>query len=182
MRDGWVVERRKNERTKCRFRCELASVTGVTEAVAVDISEGGLAVRSPKEAHQGEAVEVRLSVPGRGLICLEALVWHVRAARSRQTGENLYLLGLMLSKVPDAYLDLASGSRPKAKPLPDVGPLLEPEEPPDLEPFRVRLKHRSSPRTRVLCVDASSQVEACALARQELGVEWEIIEARTKKR
>jgi hypothetical protein len=176
-----TVERRKSERTKCRFACVLTLAGKQSDAAVVDISEGGLAVRSNAEAFQGDAVIVKISVPGHGEISVEALVWHVRRARHRETGDIVYLLGLMLSKAPQAYLDLATKRQttraPVAPPSPAVGRIPPGQGDPDLVPYRIRLKHRASPRTRVLCVDAASYGEACEIAREQLDGEWEILEA-----
>lgn len=83
-------------------------------------------------------------------------------------------------------VDISSGGLTVrgSEPGPTAGtPRTSPAKPADpvvteLAPFRIRLKHRASPRTRVLTVDASSRAEAREIAVSELGVECEILEAR----
>ena len=182
-----MPERRRSERIKCRFDCELLGSAKPIAGTVVDLSAGGLAVRCAGSVQQGESVTVRMAVPGHGKLDVEALVWHVRHARRRDSGETVYLLGLMLSKAPDEYRDLI----PKGPS--DVSFVMEDDHDEQrpasfakgvaLVPHRVRLKHVSTPRTRVVTVDAASTHEACAIAARELGKEWSIIEAlgRTTK-
>jgi len=176
-----MSERRRSERIKCRFDCELLGGAKPVAGTVVDLSAGGLAVRCGGSLQQGDSVTVRMAVPGHGKLDVEALVWHVRNARRRDSGEPVQLLGLMLSKAPDAFRDLV----PKGPS--DVSVVMEDEESEQrpasfakgvaLVPHRVRLKHLSTPRTRVVTVDAASTHEACAIAARELGKEWAVLEA-----
>jgi hypothetical protein len=211
-----MKERRHSERIKCRFSCELVRAGKAIAGTVVDISSGGLAVRAEEDLSQGDPVEVRMNVPGHSTLTVEALIWHVRRARLRETGETVHLLGLMVSRAPDEFFVLArgrrrattrrSGARAEASTAgadsrtPHVPPSRgaelapaadaarpSPAKPADpvvteLAPYRIRLKHRASPRTRVLTVDASSRAEAREIAVTELGVDWEILEARAGAR
>jgi hypothetical protein len=211
-----MKERRHSERIKCRFSCELVRSGKAIAGTVVDISSGGLAVRAEGDVAQGDPVEVRMNVPGHSILTVEALIWHVRRARLRETGETVHLLGLMISRAPEEFFALArgrrrsatrrGGARAEASPAradkrapstpascgSDPGrtadavrsPAAKPADPVvnELAPFRIRLKHRASPRTRVLTVDASSRAEAREIAVSELGVEWEILETRAGAR
>jgi len=202
-----MKERRHSERVKCRFKCDLVRGRQTIPGTVVDISSGGLAVRAEGGLQQGDPVEVQMTVPGRGTVTVEAIAWHVRRARLRESGDTVYLLGMMLSKAPDLYFTLARGARPAIKrskrgadasrataaspadtrgqPPPGNGstagpsPTTSPAVPIacDLTPFRVRLKHRASPRTRVVSIDAASYGEAREIATEQLGEEWEILDA-----
>lgn len=203
-----MKERRQSERIKCRFRCELTVACARPFAgTVVDVSSGGLAIRTDTDvAQQGDSVTVEMEVPGRGPLSIEAIVWHVRRARRRDTGDIVQLLGLMIAKAPDDYFKLARSTRPAStarrsdaateaskknlagasspetavRPPPGPAPCASKPATPsvsELTPFRIRLKHRSSPRTRVISVDASSSDEARSIAAAELGGEWEILES-----
>jgi len=176
------MEKRKSERVRCRFDCEVARRSERAAGTVVDISEGGLSVQTQLEAEQGDALAVRIRHPREGALELETIVWHVRKARQRQTGEVCFFLGLVLSKAPDAYLELlprASHTAP-AEPAPQVESRELPpgEEARSLHAFRVRLKARSGPRTRLLTLDAPSSDGAGSLALAELGDDWEVLEVR----
>jgi hypothetical protein len=178
-------ERRKSPRAKCRFRCELARPGERADGMVVDVSEGGLSVHTPLELQQGETLIARVAVPNRGKLELEALVWHVRRARRRDTGEPCCVVGLMLSKVPDDYLGLLPRSTPEQRHKPETAPGakshplfdLEPESV-DLHSFRIRVKARSGPRTRILSLSAESENEARALAMVELEGSWDVLEVQ----
>jgi hypothetical protein len=75
--------------------------------------------------------------------------------------------------LPDSGTD---PPEPEPQPLPDSG-----TDPPelDLHPFRIRIKARSGPRTRVLSLSAESESEARALAMSELDDEWQVLEVRS---
>jgi hypothetical protein len=203
-----MKERRQSERIKCRFRCELA-VAGARpfDGTVVDVSSGGLAVRTDSDiVQQGDSARVQMEVPGRGPLEIEAIVWHVRRARRRDTGDIVHLLGMMIARAPDDYFKLARSTRPaatarrtdatksapatkaeaaacpRAAPRPPAAPAPQAKKPAtptvsELMPFRIRLKHRASPRTRVISVDAASSDEARSIAAAELGAEWEILES-----
>lgn len=182
-----MAERRRSERVKCRFDCELLGSGRPIAGTVVDISSGGLAVRTEGDVQQGESVIVRMAVPGHGKLDVEALVWHVRRGRRRDTGTPIQFLGMMLAKAPKEFLALVPDGRPGARVvIEDEKPkrlVDEPKRPTKvskgvaLVPHRVRLKHLSTPRTRVVCVDAASIDEACTIAARELGAEWAVLEA-----
>jgi hypothetical protein len=198
------VERRNSPRAKCRFGCELARSRQRGSGTVVDISESGLSVNTPFEVEQGEPLLVRIDVPRQGDLELETIVWTVRRGRRRDNGQPFSLLGLMVSKAPDAYFKLLPDAAPETAPVPERTPepetapesqktseperMPEPEpqpvpdleaDPPGLRPFRIRVQARSGPRTRVLSVNAESESEARALAMSELGDEWHVLEVQS---
>ncbi len=186
------MERRQSPRTACRFRCRIRQGTQTADGTVVDISTGGLAVRAEQELNHGDSVAVEFEVPGRGAMTVEAIVWHVRMARLKNSGKTIYLLGMMLAKAPDSYLALAGASRTEAKKAAEPGPEEAPPPPPrpepspatdpELLPYRLRLRHLTSPRTRTLSVDAGSTDEARRIAGAELGAEWEVLEVKRAAR
>jgi hypothetical protein len=192
------VERRNSPRAKCCFGCELNRGRQRGSGTVVDISESGLSVNTPFEVEQGEPLLVRIDVPRQGDLELETIVWTVRRGRRRDNGQPFSLLGLMISKAPDAYFKLLPDAAPERAPVPERTPepetapepdrVPEPEpqpvpdleaDPPDLRPFRIRVQARSGPRTRVLSVNAESESEARALAMSELGDDWHVLEVQS---
>jgi hypothetical protein len=174
------MEKRKSARVRCRFGCEVARGAERAEGTVLDISEGGLSVQTRLEVDQGDALAVRFHHPLEGDLALETIVWHARKTRHRQTGKVRSFLGLVLSKAPQAYYELLPGARSTTPP--SVAPPVETTEPPledeasHLGPFRIRMKARSGPRTRVLSLSAESADEARELALAELGDDWDVLE------
>ena len=180
-----ALERRKSPRARCRFRCELTRLRKRAHGTVVDVSEGGLSVYSQPGFEQGDALLVRIEVPDGSNLEIETLVWHVRRARRRDTGEACQILGLMLSKAPDDYLQLVPRSTPDERPGPDTTPEVGSDPLPDpgieianLHPFHIRVKARAGPRTRVLSLSAESEHEARILAVAELENEWDVLEVQ----
>ena len=100
-------ERRANPRTRCRIPCEIQSSSDRAGGTVLDVSEGGLSVQTTIGAEEGDVLLLHLSVPGEGeCMELESFVWCTRSVRNRPTGERLSVLGLMLSKAPEAYFKL----------------------------------------------------------------------------
>ena len=176
------MERRKSERAQCRLRCELVRARERASGIVLDISEGGLSVQTQLEVEQGTALAVRIQLPNEGWLELEALVWHVRKGRHRQTNELRVVLGLMLAKAPEAYFELLPRAT-QTEPAPPADEV-ESQQPAlagdssSLCAFRVRIRARSGPRTRELSLSAESDDEARSLAVAELGRDWDVLEIR----
>ncbi len=97
-------EHRANPRTGCRIACEVQSSSDRASGTVLDVSEGGLSVQTTIEAKEGDVVLVALRVPEeREGLELESIVWHTRSVKNRSTGERISILGLILSKAPEAY-------------------------------------------------------------------------------
>jgi hypothetical protein len=185
-------ERRKEERIKVRFPCDLAFGKKRASGMVMDLSAGGLSVASDKSADQGESVFVRLHPKGRPSIDVEALVWNVRSVKSRGKGKASARLGLVLSEAPDEFLELLKSKAPTpvAKPRrparsargrtpePDAANEAEPETapPPAERRFRARVKQSDTTRTRVILVFAASAEDAGEKALTEAGTGWGLLE------
>lgn len=176
------MERRGSPRVRCHMRCELARAGRRTQGTVLDLSEGGLCVQSELDVEQGTAVAILLRLPRGREIAVEALVWHVRRVRGRVGGAGSRVLGLMIAKAPDEYYGLLHLTEPDPPSPPQDQQVVDPplpsqEEPaPSLTPFRIRVKARSGPRTRVLSMSAQSVDEAKEFANSDLGSDWEILE------
>lgn len=172
------MERRKSPRVKCRFPCEILGSRRSASGTVLDLSEGGLSVLAALEADQGTSLLIRFQAPGGEPIEVEALVWHSRRVRDRTTGKDTSVLGLMVSRASEGYSRLAAPARAGApEPLsPSEG--IESRElgEEELVGFRIRVKERSSPRTRILTLSAKSEEEARELAATHLEDGWELLE------
>jgi hypothetical protein len=172
------MERRKSARIRCRFPCEILGPQGRASGTVLDLSEGGLSVRAALEADQGESLLVRFQAPEGEAIEVEALLWHARRVRDRETGEDTRVLGLMVSNACEAYSRVVP--RSQAPPPEPASPSVasEPNEVGDgeLAGFRIRVRQCAGPRTRILPLSAQSEEEACALAATHLGDDWEVLE------
>ena len=103
-------ERRANPRTQCRIPCEVQSSSDRAGGTVLDVSEGGLSVQTTIEAHEGDVLLLHLHVPGeRESLELESFVWSTRSVRGRSRGKRSSVLGLMISKAPEAYCKLLRG-------------------------------------------------------------------------
>jgi hypothetical protein len=80
------VERRKSSRIRCRFPCEILGPGNRASGTVLDLSEGGLSIRTALQVDQGESLLVRFQAPDGEAIEVEALLWHVRRVRDRKTG------------------------------------------------------------------------------------------------
>jgi hypothetical protein len=187
-------ERRKEERIKVRFPCDLAFGSERASGMVMDVSAGGLSVASDKIADQGEGVFVRLHPKGRPSIDVEALVWNVRSVKSRGRGKASVRLGLVLSEAPDEFLELLKSKTPArvAKPRQPArsaerrppGPAKEAEPepvlvtppPPEECRFRARVKQSDTNRTRLILVFAKSAEDAGEKALAEAGSGWILLE------
>jgi len=159
------MERRRSPRVQCQLPCEIQRGRDRAEGTVLDMSEGGLCVRTPLSAQQGEPVRVRIEGLASPLE-VEALVWHARLVRRRDTREPCRVLGLMLSKAPEPWFELIPRAPLQGEP-PAAG---------ELRAFRIRVKHCQGPRTRILSLSAESEDEARSLAADELKGEWDVLE------
>jgi len=144
----------------------------------LDLSEGGLSIRTEMEIDQGESLRVCFQTPDGEAIEVDSLLWHSRRVRSRESGEDAWVLGLMVSNACEAYSRLAPGAQAQRSEPPSPSVASEPDalEEDDLLGFRIRVKQCVGPRTRLLTLSATSDEEARALAVTHLGDDWEVLE------
>lgn len=163
------------------------------------LSEGGLSVEAALGAEQGDPIRLRIVPHRRArAVDVEGIVWNESPARGSRNGERLRLLGCVVSQPPAAFLELLweleeRDSAPPGFPARRPGPVRPgraaappevqtdlprsraPLPPPKPEPeeslprFRVRLKQRGGPRTRIVVVHARSMADAQERAGAELG-------------
>jgi hypothetical protein len=174
------MDRRSSQRIASRFPCEIVRDAATLPCVLMNLSEGGLAVRTESEFEQGESLRVRLKPPGRPAVQVVALVWHTRRVRLRGSGKRQSVLGLMLPEIPDDYVQIAARPRRPVVSAQRDSRAAEsraaPDPAPSLRDFCIRLKQRSGLRTRIVRLSATSEAEARSLAREEICEEWELLE------
>jgi len=172
------MERRKSSRLRCRLPCEVLGSRGRASGTILDLSEGGLSVHTGSEIEQGESLSIRFQTPEGEPIEVEALLWHSRRVRNRASGEDAWVLGLMVSNAPAAYSRLAPRAQAPHPEPPSPSPMSDPGQAEDeaLVGFRIRVKQCAGPRTRLLSLSATSEEEARTLAVTHLGNDWEVLE------
>jgi hypothetical protein len=165
------MERRKSSRVRCQYPCEILRPKQGGQGTILDLSQGGLCLRSQVELDAGEQLLLRIPVAGEPLE-VEAMVWHSRRVKRRDTGQVSWLVGLMLVRAPDAYLELlpAAGAEDEAAPSPAEGTALG--------TYRIRVQQRAGSLTRVLSLSAESRDEARSLALTALGHDWDVLEVK----
>ena len=196
-----MKERRREPRATCRLHCRVANGREQVRARIVDISSGGLCLISPVWLKPKQEFPVSLDIPGTGLSQVRGEIWHIRREASRGSTGKVWVAGVSLVDADEAYgkLLVAAGLAPTAdevKPEADAAqvgaataastlPLAEPDPETSqtidaLEPrvFRLRLKARGGPRTRVLTMAAPDRHQAMKLAVEELGDAWAVLEVR----
>ena len=191
-------DRRRQPRATCRLGCQIRSDDQRFNARIVDISESGLCLFSPKWLASRSRVEIAINVPGYADSVVHASIWHVRRQAVKGTSRKIWVMGVMLDDSDDAYrwLLTAAGAAPEhagavpAPQPPSVEEALrrEPEAAPtpeeeaidaaEAQVFRVRVKARGAPRTKLLTLTAISEDEARELAMRDLEGRWQVVEIR----
>ena len=190
-------ERRVQKRIPCRHPISLSGSTKPVSGTMRDVSAGGLSVQVPVSVEQGEVVRVEIQPPGGSPIVVQAIVWHSRRVRKRQTREQSFVVGMLLSSAPDEYAKLLEDKRlatvrpdasPKAGRKAKEGPGKEaapqrsqakeaPGKEAAPERYRVRIQLTGSSRTRSVVVFASSLADARRTAIAEAGEDWRVLDA-----
>lgn len=188
-------ERRKEDRIKVRFPCDLAFGRKSTSGTVLDLSPGGLSVAVDSKADQGDNVFVCLHPKGRSSIDIQALVWNVRRINGRGKRKASARLGLVLSEAPDEFRDLLKSKTPppaaeparaaasaesveSRSPEPEIEQ--EAEAPPAERGFRARVKQPATSRTRSILVFAESAEDAEEKALAEAGAGWSLLEVAAR--
>jgi PilZ domain len=190
-----VHERRRSPRYRCRLPCGIRHGAERDDGTLLDVSLSGLLVQTTLELSQGDPVDLVIN----GQLKVTALAWHSR--RARRGREAMNVVGMMLSEVGPDYERFVGGlERRAAAPPPRRAPEPPPastasaaEEAPRPEParrappplpqrliwWRLRVKRKDAPRTRIVTLAAASREEAMERSLAEMGEGWEILEAQT---
>ncbi len=177
------AERRRQVRTPCSIPCAVQGQGKPVEGTVRDISAGGLSVQVDLPVEQGDVLTLTLQPDPRTRIEVQAIVWHDRRGRMKNTGKAVRRLGLVLSEAPEAFSELLSPQKsPSLKPRSkrSAAPARPvPPKPASLlkaERYRVRVKQDSGVRTRSILVFAQDDDEARKFALEETGAGWHILE------
>ncbi len=186
-------ERRVQKRIPCRHPVSLSGGAKPVSGTMRDVSAGGLSVQVPVFLEHGEVVEVEIQPPGRSPIVVQAIVWHSRRVRNRETSKQSFVVGMLLSSAPDEYAELLGDKRlatvrtdssPKAARKVEVEPSKEAapyrsqvDQPPEPQRYRVRIQLAGSSRTRSVAVFASSLDDAGRTAIADAGEDWRVLDA-----
>jgi len=191
-------EPRRTPRAICRLHCLVRADRGDIRARIVDVSESGLCLFSPVWIDPKSKIEIAIDVPGIPDSIVEAEVWHVRREKVAKSSRKIWVIGVMLDKADDGYVELlraaglattkgaeasihssgrtASDSRDPRSSSTAVGGKNLPGG--EIEPrvFRIRVQARTGPRTRLLTLTADTEEDAQATATRDLERDWRIIE------
>lgn len=168
-----MTERRRSNRITCRIGCQLVRGQDAIRARVLDVSDGGLRVLSPVEFAEYESLRIEIDLPGRQPALIDARVRHVCAVESRGTRRRAWSIGMELVGGDELREALAQSVRT------DTGVMDEPavnRESNAPDTFRVRVKLRGEPRSRLLTLSATSEEEARELAMSSLGDAWAVTE------
>jgi hypothetical protein len=75
----------------------------------LDVSEGGLCILSPVAFKPKQPLVIEIEIPPQGPVEVEAVVWHVRAAKSGRSGRKVWSIGMMISKAAAGFDALLPG-------------------------------------------------------------------------
>ena len=166
-----MQERRKSRRIARRVQCRIFEGRDEFAGQLMDLSAGGLAMVCQDLFADGASLRIEFAGPGVP-IGVSALVWHRRAVRHK--GEKAFAYGCIVEDPPQAFLDLVPEGAPPAEREVGAAPTPPPQEE-RVRTFRVRLRHKSSPRTKTVTLAADTFEDARSEAEQKLGDEWDVI-------
>jgi PilZ domain len=188
-------DRRRSPRAQCRLHGRITRGRESIRVRIVDVSEGGLCLLSPVWFDPKKPVQIAIDVPGRGVATVRVEVWHIRREKSRISTNKVWTAGAILVDSDGAYAQLLEAAglagrveAPSTTHSDEENPEASKPEPrsaardlavDSVDPriFRLRCKAKGSPRTRLLTITAESEPDALALARKDLGAEWDVLEA-----
>ena len=174
-----MAETRRSRRFPCRLPCSI--IVRSREPIAghvVDVSEGGLRFISPVAIEPDESLSLQIEVPALGSIDVHALAWHVKPVDEAAERMEEWSVGAVIVTADDGYSTLLVefGSR-EDSPDNETTAVLH-ESPIEQFLFKVRLKKRATPRTRLLRITAASEQEAKSLATEDLDDSWTVVEVK----
>ena len=174
-------------RFRHRIPCSLSIGGRQHSALVLNVSNGGLFVRTTAVARRGDAVEIDLPLERNPApVGLRAqVVWH-RVAHSAARLVADGGLGLRLTEPPQEYRAFLGGLAGTEAPASGASGPIEsaaPEPPAAAgEGFEVRMKQRGGPRSRCMRVAANDEADAREAGLASAGEGWEVLEVRRRSR
>ena len=144
----------------------------------MDVSEGGLCFVSPVAIEPDESLSLLIEVPSIGSVGVHALAWHVKPVDGPAGGTEAWSVGAVIVTADDRYSTLLvePGAR-EDSPDNETTAVLH-ESPIEQFLFKVRIKQKASPRTRLLRITAASEQEAESLSAEDLDDSWTVVEVK----
>jgi hypothetical protein len=153
-----TMDRRRSKRIKRRIPCQVVVDGEAHQGIVLDLSLHDMFVQTSATLSRSEQVEVVFPPDGpRPRIALRA-----RVARRKQVPPRLVTithpgLGLQILEAPPNYERMV-----KREPF--------------LPQFRVMVRQRGSPRSRILTIESGNEEEARESALSKTGTTWEVLE------
>lgn len=142
----------------------------------LDVSEGGLCLLTPVSIEHQESLAIHIEDPRIGPMNIEGLAWHVKKVRGSKPGKMAWSIGVVVLKADDAYYKLLPQSHDTDSAPKDQKEAEDEAIADELLVFKVRVKERASPRTRLLSLTAADENEASKFASADLDEKWSIVE------
>ena len=175
------------ERKKRRMPCDLIHAGKQHSGLVLDVSPGGLFIQTTASVNLGDRIDVRLSIPGEAQkALLQVEVMRRVAVPARLVSVAHGGIGVRILNAPEAYYRFMgslgirtdpgdfkgrSGQAAKSRTALDTAPV--PKQPEFC--FRVRVKQKDGPRSRVIEIQAESEEEAQSEALVDLGDAWQVL-------
>jgi hypothetical protein len=147
-------------------------------------------------------IEVKIDVPGRPDVIVQAEVWHIRREKVGSSSRKVWVIGAMIERSGEDYQMLLAGVGLAGEAAPNPMPASAPRQPAtpaspaqtkdrklppgrnpisvedvgEPETFRVRVQARNGPRTRLLTLTADSKAQAEEIALRDLQPAWKVLE------
>jgi hypothetical protein len=162
--------------------CEILHEGRAQRAIVLDVSRTGLFVQTAARLAPGTEVELQLRLEANAEpIRLRATVARQKAVPAQLTQVAHGGVGLRILEAPREYFHAIGEPAPwpaaapgRSAPANAAAATLAPEVKPR---FRVRVKQREGPRSRILDIAAETPERACALALVAVGPGWEALGA-----
>jgi hypothetical protein len=178
------------KRARRRMACGITTGGQRFSGLILDLSATGLFVQTRAKPRPGEPLSVEISVPGlRAPLRVEAQVARLQVVPAHLLNVAHGGIGLRITNAPEAYFAFLAAILPEevsAAPPERTQPAApgaaaadasgSPGRPPG-RGWRVRVTQIGGARSRTLRVTAGSAEAAAALAREEMGEGWKVLEA-----
>lgn len=166
------MEKRQEPRTRKRITCELVIDGKGSPGIVHDVSAAGLFVQTRARPEPGSEVEVILRLEGSSEeLRVDASVARQRVVPTRLQASLPGGVGLVVDDPPPALQELIGSWTGGVA----TGPA---EEATAVRTYRVRVKQRGKPASKVINVRSESPQAARARALRQVGNGWTVAEVK----
>ncbi|HTY18157.1 MAG TPA: PilZ domain-containing protein [Myxococcota bacterium] len=171
---------RASRRQKRRMFCEIVHEGRAQRAIVLDVSRSGLFVQTSARFAPGTEIELLLRLDANAEpIRLRTAVARQKAVPAQLTQVAHGGVGLRILEAPREYYHAIGEAPPwpsaRGRPAREAAATTPTAQPKPR--FRVRVKQREGPRSRILDIAAETPERACALALVAVGPGWEALGA-----